>query len=65
MSNALHEKGFQLGAWVEIVGKLIGISSDAHFTYLEIGNKVLSFPRESMQSEIIEKQLSQNSMAEK
>lgn len=43
---------------MEIVGKLCGISSDDDFTYLRIGDKVLSFPRQSIQAEIIEKQLS-------
>lgn len=47
-----------LGAWMEVVGRLCGVSTDDHFTYLKIGDKLLSFPRHSTEAEIIENEFS-------
>lgn len=42
-----------LTLWAEVVGIFQGISSDDLYTYVEIANKLLLFPRESMESRII------------
>jgi len=42
-----------LTLWAEVVGIFQGISSDDLYTYVEIDNKLLLFPRESMESRII------------
>jgi len=46
-----------LGAWMEVVGKLCGVSTDDRFTYIKIGDKLLSFPKHSTGAEIIEDEL--------
>ena len=45
---------FHLGAWVEIIGELLEISSDEYSIYLKIDNKVLSFLKESIEAKYLQ-----------
>jgi len=47
------EKEVRLPPWSEIVGTFYGLFEDEGFTYVKINDKLLSFPKESIDSEII------------
>ncbi|MFQ6077114.1 MAG: hypothetical protein ACE5Z5_13455 [Candidatus Bathyarchaeia archaeon] len=57
MADPMRGEKVHLGAWMEVVGTLRGVSTDGHFTYLKIGGKLLSFPRHSTEAEIISDEL--------
>ena len=49
-SRFAQRKTFYLQIWMEIIGKLQGISRDDYYIYLEIDNKSIPFRRESREA---------------
>lgn len=52
-----HSDKIHLPLWTEIVGTFHGLFADDRFTYVKVNDKLLSFPKESMESEIIRDKL--------
>lgn len=52
-----QSKLMHLAVWTEIVGIFRDISSDDSCTYVQINDKVLSFPKETLESKLIHHKL--------
>lgn len=50
--NAIH-----LRLWMELTGKLCGISRDEHFTHVRIEHWMLSFPNGSEEADLLRQKL--------
>ena len=57
MDNSLSDKIIHLMPWMEISGRLRGISRDDYFTYVRIGNVVLSFANGSPEAKFLMQRL--------
>ena len=47
----------RLTLWTEVVGTFRGLHSNDSYTYVKIDDKLLVFPRESLESKIIQRKL--------
>ena len=50
-------KLIHLTLWTEVVGTFHGLHSNDTYTYVKIDNKLLIFPRNSLESKIIQRRL--------
>lgn len=57
MSDLAEHAEMRLPFWSEIVGTFQGLFTDDGFVYVRINNKLLSFSKESMESEILRNKL--------
>lgn len=52
-----EDKEIRLVLWSEVIGMFGGCFSDNHFIRLKINEKLLAFPKESKEAEVILKKL--------
>jgi len=57
LSDLAEHAEMRLPFWSEIVGTFQGLFTDDGFVYVRINNKLLSFSKESMESEILRNKL--------
>jgi len=65
LKSKIHVKEFHIGVWEEIIGKFGGISENDYFTFLKIGNKLLSFKKDSIETKYFQEKIKNNVLGKK